>query len=86
MIRVAPRSILFQVPVWDQSHFFENAVDLSGQIGVPGLGKEKRPPELRLTAARKLAPRAGLEPATRRLQVPQHFSWAWTISSPAPPK
>ena len=31
----------------------------------------------------RLAPRAGLEPATSRLQVPQFFNWAWTISSPA---
>ena len=30
-----------------------------------------------------LAPRAGLEPATSRLQVLQSFDWAWTISSPA---
>ena len=29
-----------------------------------------------------LAPRAGLEPATSRLQVPQFFNRAWTISSP----
>ena len=31
----------------------------------------------------RLAPRAGLEPATSRLQDPQSFDWAWTISSPA---
>ncbi len=31
----------------------------------------------------RLAPRAGLEPATSRLQVPQFFNRAWTISSPA---
>jgi len=30
-----------------------------------------------------LAPRAGLEPATSRLQGPRSFDWAWTISSPA---
>jgi hypothetical protein len=30
-----------------------------------------------------VAPRAGLEPATSRLQVPQFFNRAWTISSPA---
>ncbi len=30
-----------------------------------------------------LAPRAGLEPATSRLQVLQSFDWTWTISSPA---
>src|SRR4026207_62561 len=30
-----------------------------------------------------LAPRAGLEPATSRLQVPRFFNRAWTISSPA---
>jgi len=30
-----------------------------------------------------MAPRAGLEPATSRLQGPQSFDWAWTISSPA---
>jgi hypothetical protein len=31
----------------------------------------------------RLAPRAGLEPATSRLQVPRFFNRAWTISSPA---
>jgi hypothetical protein len=35
---------------------------------------------------KKLAPWAGLEPATYWLQAPRDFSRAWTISSPVPPK
>jgi len=31
---------------------------------------------------RPLAPRAGLEPATLRLQLPPNFFGDWTISSP----
>lgn len=35
------------------------------------------------TAFYGVAPRGGLEPPARRLQVPRHFCRAWTISSPA---
>ena len=43
---------------------------------------EQRPPASPPTAPWRLAPRAGLEPATLWLQVPPRFRGAWTISSP----
>jgi len=49
----------------------------------PVLMKTTKAFERGLEGLEMVAPRAGLEPATSRLQVPQFFNRAWTISSPA---
>jgi len=64
-------------PVRRQLDGQKEAIYPSGRENKRGTSQSEVPRLLRL------APRAGLEPATSRLQVPRFFNRAWTISSPA---